>query len=124
MKEETREYLRGQYTNNDDVMICQVCKAALPFRLDDRNRNYYFEAVEFLPMLKRRHYQNYLALCPNHAAMYMYANGSKKEMMELFHNLAGNKLEVVLAGEGKAIYFTDTHVFDLKAVIEAESSDQ
>ena len=122
VKEEAKIYLREQYTNNDDVMICQVCKAALPFRLDDGN--YYFEAVEFLPMLERRHYQNYLALCPNHAAMYVHANSSTEAMMDLFRNLAGNKLEVVLAGEGKTIYFNGTHMADLKTVIDAESSHQ
>ena len=122
VKEEAKIYLREQYTNNDDVMICQVCKAALPFRLDDGN--YYFEAVEFLPMLVRRHYQNYLALCPNHAAMYVHANSSTEAMIDLFRNLAGNKLEVVLAGEGKTIYFNGTHMADLKTVIDAESSHQ
>jgi len=44
-------------------MICQVCKAQLPFKLDDGS--WFFEKVEFLPELKKRHYQNYLALCPN-----------------------------------------------------------
>ena len=61
-------------------MICQVCKnqKPLPFRLADGS--YYFEAVEFLPKsaLKKLHYQNYLALCPNHAAMYQHANGSRR----------------------------------------------
>ena len=122
VKEEARPYLREQYTNSDDVMICQVCKNALPFRLDDER--YYFEAVEFLPMLERRHYQNYLALCPNHAAMYVHANGSRETMMELFLDLHGNELEVVLANEDETIYFTGTHIADLEAVIEAESSDQ
>ena len=122
VKEKAEPYLREQYTDRDDVMICQVCKTALPFRLDDGN--YYFEAVEFLPMLERRHYQNYLALCPNHAAMYMHANGSKEAMRELFLALDGNKLEVDLANEDNTIYFTGTHIADLEAVIEAESSDQ
>ena len=121
VKEETRSYLREQYTL-DDVMFCQVCKTALPFRLDDGN--YYFEAVEFLPMLERRHYQNYLALCPNHAAMYIHANGSREAMMDLFLARDGNKLEVDLANEDNTIYFTGTHIADLEAVIEAESSDQ
>ena len=122
VKEEARTYLREQYTNNDDVMICQACKAALPFRLDDES--YYFEAVEFLPKLEKRHYQNYLALCPNHAAMYVHANGSREAMMELFLKLIGNELEVVLASEEGTIYFTRTHIADLQVIIEAESSDQ
>ena len=55
-------------------MICQVCKTRLPFKLDDGSD--YFETVEFLSQLTKHHYQNYLALCPNHAAMFQYANGS------------------------------------------------
>lgn len=117
VKEEAKPYLRYQY-NSNGVMICQVCKSALPFRLEDGH--YYFEAVEFLPTLKRHHYQNYLALCPNHAAMYMHANGSKETMMELFRNLGGNELEVVLADEDNTIYFTRIHIADLEAIIEAE----
>jgi hypothetical protein len=68
-------YLIGQYTNSDGVMICQMCKAELPFRRT--NGSYYFESVEFLANLRRRHHQNYLALCPNHAAMFMYANATR-----------------------------------------------
>ena len=122
VKEEARPYLREQYTNHDDVMFCQVCKTALPFRLDDGN--YYFEAVEFLPMLERRHYQNYLALCPNHAAMYIHANGSREAMMALFLARDGNELEVDLANEDSTIYFTGTHIADLVAIIEAEFWDR
>jgi len=40
-------------------MICQVCKAPLPFKLDDGS--YYFEKVEFIEELKKRHLENYLA---------------------------------------------------------------
>ena len=78
VKQETEPYLREQYTNPDGEMFCQVCKAPLPFKLADGN--YYFEMVEFLrePDLQKRHYQNYLVLCPNHAAMYKHANGSER----------------------------------------------
>ena len=62
-------------------MICQVCQERLPFKLDDGS--YYFEKVEFLPELQNRHYQNYLALCPNHAAMYQHANGSTRSDEEI-----------------------------------------
>ena len=103
-------------------MICQVCKKALPFKLADGR--YFFEAVEFLPELMRRHYQNYLVLCPNHAAMYQYANGAAKLMKDLFLDLSGNKMEVVLAGENATVYFTATHEADLKAIIAVEDADQ
>ena len=64
----------------------------MPFKLDDGTD--YFEKVEFLPELKKRHYQNYLALCPNHAAMFKEANGSSKVMEGLFAKLSGNELEI------------------------------
>jgi hypothetical protein len=122
VKKDTDPYLRRQYTNNDDETICQVCKFALPFKLTDGR--YYMEAVEFLPELKKRHHQNYLALCPNHAAMYRFANDTMDIMKPLFLELNSNELEVVLAGENATIYFTKTHITDLKAVIDADASDE
>jgi hypothetical protein len=117
VKEDTEPYLREQYTK-DGVMICQVCKSALPFTLDDGS--YYFEMVEFLRELKKRHYQNYLALCPDHAAMFKYANGSRDVTKALFLRMDGQELEVILAREAETIYFTKTHIADLRAVIEAD----
>ena len=99
-------------------MICQVCKTPLPFKLDDDKD--YFETVKFLPKLKKLHYQNYLALCPNHAAMFMYANGSADTMQDTFGDLISNELEVRLARKDTTIYFTKTHISDLKTVIEVD----
>lgn len=123
--QEARPYLRQQYTNDDRIMICQACREALPFKLPDKNE-YYFEAVEFLSesQLEKRHYQNYLALCPNHAAMYQHANESKEEMKRLFMSTEGNELEITLATKRITLYFTGTHQSDLKAVIEAENSSE
>ena len=120
VKEEARTYLRDLYTNSDGVTICQICKGALPFRLPDGE--YYFEAVEFLPELKKHHRQNYLALCPNHAAMYMHANDSGETMEELFLDLEGDELGMTLAGEKTTVYFTGTHRVDIEAVIESEEA--
>jgi hypothetical protein len=120
VKQETAQYLRDQYTNGNGDMICQICRGSLSFKLDDGSD--YFEKVEFLPELKKRHYQNYLALCPNHAAMFQHANGSVDRMLTMFIEFAGNELEVVLAQKDNRIYFTKTHVADLKAVIAGESN--
>jgi hypothetical protein len=122
VKKDTEQYLRAQYTNADGEMICQVCKAPLPFKLDDGS--YYFEMVEFLTNLKKRHYQNYLALCPNHSAMFRYALGCSVEVIhDKFADLLGNELDVVLARKDATIYFTKTHIADLKAVIETDAFD-
>ena len=119
VKAEAAQYLGQQYTNNDGEMICQVCMGPLPFKLDDGSS--YFEKVEFLPKLKKLHPQNYLALCPNHAAMFQYANGSAELMWGMFVDLTGNKLEVVLGQKNAEIYFTTTHIADLRTVIENDA---
>lgn len=119
VKQKAEQYLRQQYSRIDGDMICQVCqKVPLPFKLD--NGNDYFEKVELLPTLKKRHYQNYLALCPNHAAMFQHAHGSAEVMQERLIELMENELEAVLAQKDVTIYFTKTHIADLKAVIEAD----
>ena len=121
VKKEAEPYLRQQYTK-DDQMICQVCKTLLPFKkLDDGSD--YFEKVEFLPELKRHYYQNYLALCPNHAAMFKHANGSSDKLKDTFVEMDSNKLEVVLAQKDTTIYFTKIHIADLKAVIKADQQE-
>src|SRR5262249_43556904 len=99
-------------------LICQICKSPMPFKLDDGTD--YFEKVEFLPELKKRHYQNYLALCPNHAAMFKEANGSAEFVRDMFTDLSENELEVVLAKQNAKIYFTKTHIADLKAVLQVD----
>ena len=101
-------------------MICQVCKGRLPFKLDDGAG--FFETVEFLPELKRRHYQNYLALCPNHSAMFRHANGSAELMQDIVTQATGNELEIVLARKNETVYFTKTHIADLKRVIEVDEA--
>jgi len=120
VKQDVQQYLRQQYTNSDHEMICQVCKAPLPFKLDDGS--YYFEKVEFLQQLKKRHLENYLALCPNHSAMFQHANGSRESLKELFLNMAGNEVSVVLAQAELTIYFTKTHIADLRTVMEVDRS--
>lgn len=122
VKQEAAQYLLSQYTNIDGEMICQVCKGSLPFKLDDGTA--YFEEVEFLPDFKRRHYQNYLALCPNHAAMFLHANGSSDSMQSTFLEMTANELRIVLAQRDATIYFTKTHIADLRTVIQADTSDQ
>jgi hypothetical protein len=118
VKEQTVTYLREQYTNTEGEMFCQVCKAAMPFKLEDGS--FYFETVEFLSDLKKRHYQNYIALCPNHAAMFLYANGSLGLMRSMLVVLATTELDVILAQEEMTIQFTKTHIADLKRIINAD----
>lgn len=119
VKAEAEQYLRQHYRNEDGEMTCQICKGPLPFKLDDGSE--FFERVEFLPGLHKRHFQNYLALCPNHAAMYRHANGCKEVIRDMVENLTGNELEVILAQRDMTIYLSTVHVIDIKAVIAAEA---
>jgi hypothetical protein len=120
VKQHAGEYLREQYTNNGE-MICQVCRTTLPFKLNDGA--YYFEKVEFLEGFIKRYYQNYLALCPNHSAMFKHANGSQ-DLRERFVEMQGQRLDVVLADEECTIYFTKTHIADLKQLIDIGGDEQ
>lgn len=120
VKELADVYLREHYRNADGEVTCQICKGPLPFKLDDGRE--YFEVVEFLPELTKRHPQNYLALCPNHSAMFRLVNGSKGIMRMAFYTLVENELEVFLADQDLTIYFSKTHIIDLKAVLDAEDS--
>jgi hypothetical protein len=118
VKAQAEQYLRQQYTNPDGIMICQICLNELPFKkADDR---YYFEKVELLSGLARRHHQNYLALCPNHGAMFQHANDSEDILRDMLETLEGQELEVVLARSDHRIWFTETHLIDLHAVLAAE----
>lgn len=121
VKKEAEPYLLQQYKNSDDPMICQICKTQMPFKLDDGSD--YFETVEFLPELKKRHYQNYLALCPNHSAMFQFTNGSRDKLKDMFLEINSNELEVVLAQKETTIYFTKTHIADLKTVIKVDKQE-
>jgi hypothetical protein len=120
VKEQAEIYLREHYRNADGEMTCQICKSPLPFKLEDGRE--YFEVVEFLPELRKRHTQNYLALCPNHSAMFRLVNASKETMREAFKAITDNELEVLLADQDLSIYFSKTHIIDLKAVMDAERS--
>lgn len=52
--------------------------------------------------------------------MFKHANGSVEFIREMFLDLTGNDLEVILAQKDATIYFTKMHIADLKSVIAAE----
>jgi hypothetical protein len=122
VKVETDPYLRQQYTNADDAQFCQICKDVLPFKLD--SGEYFFEAVELIPALRKHHVQNYLCLCPNHAAMFRFANGSRSTIKEIIRTQSDNEVPVVLARCEEAIYFTKRHLADLQDIIKSDEGDE
>ena len=64
------EWLRNQYVNEVDQMVCQICEEEMPFR--KRDGKYYFEAVEAFSRdtFGQEHEAQFLALCPLCATMY------------------------------------------------------
>jgi len=116
VKAETHPYLIENYTK-DGVTICQICRRDLPFRV---NGMYYFECVELVTGLKRFYRQNYLCLCPNHAAMYKHVNSDKESMRSLLMSMDGQSISITLADKTNTVYFTKKHSLDIKAVLEAD----
>lgn len=118
VKAEAEPYLKHQYARGDEV-FCQVCDEPLPFKLD--NGEFYMEKTELIEGLQRRHYQNYLCLCPNHAAMWKHANSSKQSLRADLTALETNRMDVVLGQRDETVYFTKTHLLDIQALIKADN---
>ncbi len=124
-RKDARTDLREWYTNGDGIMICQLCQDMLPFRL--RDGTWYFEAIQFLEVLmEHRSYRpNFLALCPNHAAMFQNAEiASADQLMDRFLDMDDCTLEIALAGQPLELYFVKTHILDLRAAIEVHEERQ
>jgi hypothetical protein len=117
-KAEAKAYLRDQYTNGNGQMICQACKDELPFKL--ASGEYYFEAVELLESSQRRYRATYLALCPNHAAAFQYANDQRSVMGEVIAAAESIEVGISLGGQETTLYFTQTHLADVKACLSVE----
>jgi hypothetical protein len=121
-KAEAKIYLKNQYTNSGGQMICQACKDELPFKLP--SGGYYFEAVEVVHGSTKRLREAFLALCPNHAAAYQYANAQRDEMQELITVTSGREVELELGGKETTLYFTDAHLADIRACWSADDSSE
>ena len=52
--------------------------------------------------------------------MFLYANGSAGDRRQMLGGLTGNEMPIILANEEETIYFTKTHLADLKAVVQAD----
>ncbi|MEO8647271.1 hypothetical protein, partial [Pseudomonas sp.] len=115
-------YLADQYTNSNGQMVCQACKGELPFKLP--TGAYYFEAVEIVANAPKRYREAYLALCPNHAAAYLYANGQRNSMYDLVDAAVSNEMEIALGGDVTTLYFTHMHLADAKTCLNSDRSEE
>ena len=115
-------WLRNQYTNEADQMVCQICKEEMPFR--KRDGAYYFEKKEVLSRkyLPKEHEAQYLALCPLCAAMYEeFVKSDDDAMADLKTKLVSTEdcdVPITLGDQKTSIHFVETHHHDLKVIIE------
>ena len=116
-------FLRNHYTNNDDLMICQICEKEMPFK--KRNGECYFEAVEALTKLyfPKEHVAQFLALCPLCSAMYKeLVKREKSTMQKLFVAMRESTVPVIPIKLGEwdmSIHFVETHWLDLKVILRS-----
>ena len=120
-------WLKNQYTNDVEQMVCQICKEEMPFKkLDDE---YYFEAVEALSRdyFKKEHEAQSLALCPLCAAMYKeFVKNDENAMQEVKNKLANSEgLEIPLQlGELEtSIRFVETHRQDMRTILDSRQDE-
>ncbi|APE09312.1 sacsin N-terminal ATP-binding-like domain-containing protein [Rhodococcus pyridinivorans] len=125
-RSDARGYLRQFYTNDDGVMICQVCSEAMPFKIEGQ---YYFEAVQFVADGRQDLRENRLALCPTCAAKYRHAqsttDGERRTALLSQHiGFRGSVLvPVVLAEEDAFVRFVGKHAIDLQAALAVQRGD-
>ncbi len=114
-------YLKAQYTDDSDQMICQICKDEMPFK--KRDGDYYFEAVEALSRdyFPKEHEVQYLALCPLCAAMYQeFVKHDEEQEAALCHalqNAEGLEVPVKLGEWETSVQFVERHWQDMKTIL-------
>lgn len=121
--EDSKSYLREQYTNAGGDMYCQACHAILPFRVKGE---WYFQAMQFVGSRKQVHRQNALAMCPLCAALYKHKRETTDEA--LVESLSVLKVEpgqmtveipTLVNGRVVRLRFTGKHALDLRSALEA-----
>jgi hypothetical protein len=127
-----KTYLEYQYTNDENIMLCQICKREMPFK--KRSGDYYYEAVEVLSntYLPRENEEQYLALCPECSARYNeYVLHDDSIMDELKnHILNGTEINLKLGDISENdhepfvtnIYFEGSHLLDLQTILRKKNN--
>ncbi len=114
-------FLRNQYTNDDDQMICQICQKEMPFR--KRDGEYYFEAVEAFSEdhFRKEHEAQFVALCPTCAARYkefIKQDGSAmQKLCVVIRESNAPEIPLILGELSTSIRFVETHWQDLKMIL-------
>ncbi len=113
-------WLVHNYTNDDEQMICQICKQEMPFK--KRNGQYYFEAVQLVDDAEIEHHELYLALCPVCAAKFKEFvkrdPEQKEKLVSSIINGDSAEIPVRLDEAETTIQFVERHFIDLKVIMK------
>ena len=126
-REAARVWLKAEYTNNHEQMICQICRKEMPFK--KRDGEYYFEAVEALDNehFPLEHERQFLALCPECAARYQeFIKNDKGAMRKMIDRLIGSadgEIPLPLGELNPNLRFTEEHWFDFKRILKKSIGD-
>lgn len=114
-------WLKNQYTNEANQVVCQICKEEMPFR--KRDGEYYFEAVEALSFdyFSSENEAQFLALCPLCAAMYKefvkLDEGAMKDLDQALKNSEEPFVPIRLVDRETSIQFVETHWHDMRTIL-------
>ncbi|ELF6478975.1 hypothetical protein RAX56_002038 [Vibrio fluvialis] len=107
----SREFLVEQYTNDAKELCCQICESALPFKL--QSGEYYFEEIRAYKLIEQSVF-SYLVLCPNHRAMYQFANNNEIQLLGALGNRFKKEIQITLAQKNHKIFITEKHQTELR----------
>ena len=119
---EKKAYLREFYRTSTGRVICQICRQAMPFKLNGED---YFETPAFIgKSLQQELIFNCLALCPNCTEEFVRtcANEDKERLHRLRIVVPDptKPMEVELEMDvHKSVCFAPKHFYDLKGALKA-----
>ena len=123
-KTDSREFLKLQYSDERQRLVCQICQEEMPFQTYDGE--FYYEAVKIVERTTLDNIANYLCCCPNCAAMYRYANKNKDDMPTLISEAESSDnatylLTLELANSDCEIRFTEKHFNELVGFLDRQT---
>ncbi len=123
---DARSYLRNLYTNPDGVLMCQLCHDPMPFK--KRGGDYYMNAVEIAGCYSLEVEELYLALCPNCSAKYSYFikqdDQTQQQIIAEIRQTDAVSITLSLGKTNETLRFVETHLFDLKTILEQLEAEQ
>lgn len=112
-KIDARGFLKSQYTNELNVLVCQICQEEMPFQTYDGE--WYFIATKIIEKTSKDNVANYLCCCPNCSEMFRQANPNQDEMISIIteSSIDNCMLTLELAGNEIDIEFKEKHFEEL-----------